>query len=83
MAGYAFRNLEDRRKVELLWEQGCSPKEISKELGTSTGVIYRELSRGQDGGRLPDQRLRYDAVLAQLRVQKSLEKRGRRKASGG
>jgi len=33
---------------------------------------------GRDGPRLPDQRLRYSAELAQRRVQQSLEKRGKR-----
>ena len=78
MAGYAFRSLEDRRKVETLWEKGRVPKEIASELGTSVSVIYNELSRGRDGSRLPDQRLRYNAELAQIRVQKSLERRGKR-----
>ena len=81
MAGYAFRSLEDRRKVENLWERGQAPKEIAKELDASVSVIYSELSRGRDGSRLPDQRLRYNAELAQLRVQESLEKRGKRKPS--
>lgn len=81
MAGYAFRSLEDRRKVENLWERGQAPKEIARELDASVSVIYSELSRGRDGSRLPDQRLRYNAELAQLRVQESLEKRGKRKPS--
>lgn len=83
MASYTFKSLEDRRRVENLWEKGRAPKEIAGELGTSVTVIYSELSRGRDGSRLPDQRLRYNAELAQLRVQESLERRGKRKASGG
>ena len=78
MADYAFRTLEDRQKIEKLWEAGKTPKEISEKLGKSLAVIYTELSRGQDGTRLPDQRLRYSADLAQKRVQQSLEKRGKR-----
>ena len=80
MASYTFKSLEDRRRVENLWEKGRAPKEIAGELGTSVTVIYSELSRGRDGSRLPDQRLRYNA---QLRVQESLERRGKRKSSGG
>ena len=41
-------------------------------------TIYSELRRGQDGSRLQNQRLRYNADLAQLRVQQSFERRGRR-----
>ena len=66
MADYAFRTLEDRQKIEKLWEDGRTPKEISETTGVSVHVVYNELTRGQDGTRLPDQRLRYSAELARL-----------------
>jgi IS30 family transposase len=78
VADYAFRTLEDRQKIEKLWEDGRTPKEISASLDKSMAVIYAELTRGQDGTRLPDRRLRYSAELAQRRVQASLERRGKR-----
>ena len=78
MADYAFRTLEDRQKIEKLWEDGRTPKEISASMDKSLTAIYAELPRGQDGTRLPDQRLRYSAELAQRRVQASLERRGKR-----
>ena len=78
VADYAFRTLEDRQKIEKLWENGRTPKEISETTGVSVHVVYKEMTRGQDGTRLPDQRLRYSADLAQKRVQQSLEKRGKR-----
>ena len=78
MADYAFRTLEDRQKIEKLWVDGRTPKEISASLDKSMAVIYAELTRGQDGTRLPDRRLRYSAELAQRRVQASLERRGKR-----
>lgn len=78
MADYAFRTLEDRQKIEKLWEDGRTPKEISETTGVSVHVVYNELTRGRDGTRLPDQRLRYSAELAQRRVQASLERRGKR-----
>lgn len=78
MADYAFRTIEDRLKFQDLWEQGRTPKELSGDLGKSMAVIYAELSRGRDGSRLPDQRLAYSAELAQQRVQRSLEQRGRK-----
>ena len=81
MADYAFRTLEDRRKIEKMWEAGRTPKEISANLEKSLTVIYTELTRGQDGTRLPDHRLRYSAELAQRRVQASLERRGKRTAA--
>ena len=78
VADYAFRTLEDRQKIEKLWEDGQTPKEISETTGVSIHVVYKELTRGQDGTRLPDQRLRYSADVAQRRVQASLERRGKR-----
>lgn len=80
MADYAFRTIEDRQKIEGMWNAGRSPKEISDDMGTTVTVIYTELVRGRDGTRLPDQRLRYSAEVAQRRVQQSLERRGRKAA---
>ena len=78
VADYAFRTLEDRRKIEKLWEDGRTPKEISETAGVSVHVVYKELTRGQDGARLPDRRLRYSADVAQRRVQAPLKRRGKR-----
>ena len=81
MGCYTFRSVDDRRKIQRLWESGLSATEIAKQMGFSITTAYNELKRGQDGTRLPDQRLKYDADLAQLNVQRSLERRGRRPAS--
>lgn len=78
MADYAFRTIEDRRKIQEMWEEGRSPREIAGAFEKSLDVVYTELSRGRDGTRLPDQRLRYSADLAQRKVQQSLERRGRK-----
>ena len=78
MADYAIRTLENRQKIEKLWEDGRTPKEISETTGVSVHIVYKEMTREQDGARLPDQRLRYSAELAQRRVQASLERRGKR-----
>lgn len=79
MADYAFRTISDRLKVQELWEASKSPKEIAAELEKSTDVVYAELNRGKDGKtRLEDGRLKYDAHLAQRKMLKSLERRGRK-----
>ena len=78
MADYAFRTIGDRMEIQRMWESGLSQKEIAGETGKSLDVVYTELSRGRDGSRLPDQRLRYSAELAQRKVQQSLERRGRK-----
>ena len=38
VADYAFRTLEDRQKIEKLWEDGRTPKEISETTGVSVHV---------------------------------------------
>lgn len=82
MASYVFRTFDERLQIEKLWEAGTTAKEIADRLNISVSSFYAELHRGQDGTRLPDQRLRYNANLAQLRVQKSFERRGRRAEKG-
>lgn len=82
MAGYAFRTFDERKKIEDLWEAGTPVKDIATKLNISASALYTELRRGQDGTRLPNQRRRYNADLAQLRVQQSLERRGRKAAKG-
>lgn len=80
MADYAFRSYEERQKIQSLWENGGTAKDIAGALELSLSAVYTELRRGRDGTRLPDQRLKYDADLAQLRVQEALERRGRKAA---
>lgn len=81
MADYAFRSYEERQKIQSLWEKdGTTAKDIAEALELSLSAVYTELRRGRDGTRLPDQRLKYDADLAQLRVQEALERRGRKAA---
>ena len=44
VANYAFRTMEDRQKIEKLWEDGQTPKEISETTGVSIYVVYNELA---------------------------------------
>ena len=69
-------------KTEDLRGAGTPTKDIATKLNMSAFVLYTELHRGQDGTRLPNQRRRCNANLAQLRVQQSLERRGRKAAKG-
>lgn len=78
MACYTTRTYEERRTIQRLWEAGVQAKEIADELEAPLSSIYSELRRGQDGSRLSNKRLRYDADLAQLRIQQSFERRGRK-----
>ena len=78
MAGYTMRTYEDRMTIQEMWNDGARAAEIAEKLKIQLSSLYSELSRGQDGSRLQNQRLRYNADLAQLRVQQSIERRGRR-----
>lgn len=80
MADYAFRSYEERLKIQSMWEDGLPVTSITTALGVSPSSIYTELRRGRDDTRLPNKRRRYDADLAQLRVQQGLERRGRKAA---
>ena len=80
MADYAFRSFDERQKIQGMWEAGLSAQDIATEMELSLSSVYTELRRGYDGTRLPNKRRRYDADLAQLRVQESLERRGRKAA---
>ncbi len=81
MAGYAFQSLKARKKLQTLWEeQGQTAKALANSLSVPLSTVYTELRRGRSGDRLPDQRLKYDADLAQLRMQQELEQRGRKTA---
>ena len=71
MACYTMRTYEERTIIQKMWNDGAQAKEIAEKLEA-------DLRRGQDGSRLQNQRLRYNADLAQLRVQQSFERRGRR-----
>jgi IS30 family transposase len=73
-----MRTYEERTVIQKMWNDGAQAKEIADKLEAPLSTIYSELRRGQDGSRLQNQRLRYSADLAQLRVQQSFERRGRR-----
>ena len=76
MTCYTSRTYEERRTIQRLWEAGVQAKEIADKLEAPLSSIYSELRRGQDRSRLSNKRLRYDADLAQLRIQQSFERRG-------
>ncbi len=80
MAGYAFQSLQARQALQERWEQGQTAKVLAEALSVPLSTLYTELRRGRTGDRLPDQRLKYDAGIAQLRMQQELEQRGRKTA---
>lgn len=80
MADYTIHSHADRLKIQSLWEAGTAVKDIADAVAWPASSLYAELKKGRDGTRLPNKRLRYDADLAQLRVQQAFERRGRKAA---
>ncbi len=82
MACYTSRTYEERKQIQGLWEAGVQAKEIADKPAAPLTSIHSELRRGQDGTRMPNKWMRYDAALAQLRIQQSYERRGRKGQKG-
>ena len=61
MAGYIMRTYEDRMTIQKMWNDGARATEIAEKLEIQLSSLYSELSRGRDGSRLQNQRLRYNA----------------------
>lgn len=76
--------LDDRRKIELMWDGNASPVKIAAELGISQCTAYKELKRGRrvraDGEVELDKNFRpaYSAELGQAVRQRNLLNCGRR-----
>lgn len=76
---YRYLTHDDRKKIEKMWSQNKSPREIAIAIGVTLATIYRELKRGENGRMLPDYRKAYSADQAQARFQESLRQRGTRR----
>ena len=74
----ATRTYEERKRIQAMWENGAGVKEIGEAIKAPVSSIYAELRRGKTGERMPDQRPRYDANLAQTRFREAIERRGNR-----
>lgn len=61
-----------------MWNQSKPVREIAYDLGVHTATIYTELKRGQDGSIDRNQRLAYNASLAERRIQEGFKRRGQR-----
>ena len=68
MAGYTMRTYEDRMTIQEMWNDGARAAEIAEKLKIQLSSLYSELSRGQDGSRLQNQRLRYNADFSKKSI---------------
>lgn len=77
---YRYLTFDDRKRIEQLWRDGATPKEIAEKLGVHFTTVYAELKRGNNGRTYEDYRSVYDATLAQKVFKDKLKKRGRKQA---
>lgn len=57
--------LEDRKRIEAMYNSGKSVQEIADEMRRNRAGIYRELRRGETGEMDANGRAAYSAELAQ------------------
>lgn len=77
MATYAFRTIEERRRIEALHRQKIDVPVMAEMMGVPERTMYAELERGRTGELTEDYRPVYRAEIAQQRMADSLFKRGR------
>ena len=65
----------DRQKIQAMWEDRCSPKDIAAALGVHLPTLYIELKRGENGEYDKNYRCAYDAALPQRNYHESLNRR--------
>lgn len=71
----------DRKRIEEMWLEEKSVKEIAEAVGAHRASVYKELQRGETGEYDRNQRREYSADLAQRRFHESMKNRGRRKGA--
>ncbi len=76
---YKYLTLQDRKKIAKLYEKETRVLDIANEIGCHPATIYEELHRGDTGGLDANQRPEYDPVLANIRFQMSIRRRGNRR----
>ncbi|MDL2274352.1 helix-turn-helix domain-containing protein [Oscillospiraceae bacterium OttesenSCG-928-G22] len=75
-----YFSLEDRQRIAQMWEDYQPASVIACALMVDPSTIHRELKLGNADGELDkNQRLKYDADLAQYRFHENLRRRGRKK----
>ena len=75
---YRYMEYADHQKIEEMWADGKSPKEIAASLNVHLATVYGELKRGETGEYDKNQRRAYNAELAQRRLHESFKRRGKR-----
>lgn len=89
MRQYRYITFADRKQIAAWYLANERVADIAGRLGMSTKTIYNELKRGEPtdetGAVILDrnQRLAYNPVLAQQRLQENFKRRGRTTAESG
>lgn len=68
----ATHTYEERKRTQIMWENGAGVKEIGDTVKTSVSTIYMELQQGKIQKWLPNQRPCYAADLTQFRFRQSI-----------
>lgn len=83
MRKYRYLTFADRKQISAWYQSNDRAADIAERLGMSVKTIYLELKRGEEtdesGTVILDrnQRLAYNPVLAQQRLQANFKRRGR------
>ena len=75
-----YITFDDRKKFEELYAANKSFADIAAALGVHLATVYREAERGNTGKLDINGRNGYSAAIAQQAKQKSIKRRGHRKA---
>lgn len=64
LKAYTHITNNDRVRIESMWRDGATVKEIAERIGTEITTIYRELKRGFDNTAIAPGRFGYSAEIA-------------------
>ena len=78
LKAYTHITNDDRVRIESMWRDGATVKEIAELIGAEITTIYRELKRGFDNTAIAPGRIGYSAEVA---IQNAEEARARKHAA--
>ena len=78
--GFKNLNYEERKKIEVMYAEGKSKREIADAVEVNISTLYRELLRGETEELNGKGRRGYSAAKAQGKVEINLKRRGRKRS---
>ena len=77
MDRYSYITIDQRRKIEEMYEAGARVVDIAAKIGRSVAATYKEIKRGYTGQLDGNKRPKYSADHAQTITQENIRCRGR------